>query len=132
MIIHTHIFNLFAKLLFVFTSFGLTIQLWVIGVPIPEGALPFILCSFFFIVLLWPIYYFFLRSIANWLYCALALRAVLHWSDLKVVACLFDLDCESEWRPMTEIRKYRPNSRRKSLLEAAKTDTRRFCLNRYF
>ena len=90
------------------------------------------LFAMFLMVLFAPIYYFWFRPIAHWLYCALALRTILRWSDLKVVACLFDLDCESEWRPMTEIRKYRPNSRRKSLLEAAKTDTRRFCLNRYF
>lgn len=130
MIIYTHFFNLLAKFLFAVAVVGVVIALTNSDVPVPEG---FFLFVFFGIItlLLWPLYYFLLRHIANWLYCALILRTILRWSDLQDIACLFDFDCEGEWMPMTEIRDYRPSLRRERLLDAAKSDDREFGVNRY-
>ncbi|MEM6424564.1 MAG: hypothetical protein AAF728_05320 [Cyanobacteria bacterium P01_D01_bin.128] len=130
MIIYTHIFNLFAKFLLVTAAVSVVVVLITLDVPVSGGFL-FTVSSLVAMALLWPVYYFLLRHLANWLYCALILRTILRWSDLKEVACLFNFDCEGEWIPMTEIRDYRPTSRRERLLDAAKCDDREFGVNRY-
>ena len=111
MIIYTHIFNLCAKFLLIAAAVGVVIILITLDVPVSGGFL-FVASFLVAAVLLWPVYYFLLRHLANWLYCAFILRTVLRWSDLKEVACLFDFDCEGEWMPMNEIRDYRPTLRR--------------------
>ena len=132
MIFWTHFYNLVARLLTIVLSVALAVICGVFS-HIQEGVLQLLAYALCFAIVC-PVYSVFLRTVADWLYCAIALRTVLSWRDAWLVGYLFAMDRHGQWMPMREVRQCSSEMRRDVLVNAARSarDTRELGLMRYF
>lgn len=115
-IMWTHSYNLLAKL---FTSAIAIAIAEISGILIKEKGLsrPFILTLS--ICVTWPVYVFFLRHVANWIYARITLGTPVRWRDARLLQYLFTEDKLHMWLPMSEIVTLPREKRQEALVTAA-------------